>query len=385
MSQHTTDLLIFFAVVAARFFVPLGIPRYPLPFEIAAMLLDAADQTIFQAFTHLDLAGYQGYDKALDVYYLTIVYLATMRNWTHIFAFEVNRFLYFYRLVGVVLFEATHVRAVLLIFPNTFEYFFIFYETVRLRWNPKRMSKRLVIGATAFIWIVIKLPQEYWIHVAQVDTTDVIKEDIFGVPTDTGWGEIIGDYPFVFIGLAILIVAIVWGAKWILDHKLPPAEWKFSFDADAHDREVTEDQISEIVSAQARRLFDRELVEKIIMFSMIIYIFSKIIPNLETTNLGLALGVAVFVIFNAVLSGWLIRRGIPHRSITRQFCATAAVNGGIIVGIDLLLRYTSGGIHLGTGLFFALLLTLLIVLYDRYRPVYLARAANAGQASSAWT
>ena len=46
-----------------------------------------------------------------------------------------------------------------------------------------------VLGAAAFIWIFIKLPQEYWIHVAQLDTTDLIKEDILGVPSDTPWGE----------------------------------------------------------------------------------------------------------------------------------------------------------------------------------------------------
>ena len=42
-------------------------------------------------------------------------------------------FLYYYRMVGVILFEITQVRAILFIFPNTFEYFFIFVEAVRLR------------------------------------------------------------------------------------------------------------------------------------------------------------------------------------------------------------------------------------------------------------
>jgi hypothetical protein len=378
MSQHSQDLIIFVVVVAARFLIPLGIPRFPLPFEIAAMLLDAADQTIFQTFTHLDLSGYQSYDKALDVYYLSIIYFATMRNWTHLFAFEVNRFLYFYRLVGVVLFEATHTRALLLIFPNTFEYFFIFYEVVRLRWNPKRMSKGLVIGATAFIWIFIKLPQEYWIHVAQLDTTDIIKEDIFGVPTDTNWGTIISDNLFVFIGLAIVIVALIWGAKWAVVNKLPPADWKLSFDADAHDREVTDDQIMVETRRLARRVFDRELIEKIVMFAMIIYIFSKIIPDLDTSNLGLTIGVIGFILINAFVSEALVRKQVPQRTITGQFFITAGINALLIIGIDILFHFTGDGIDLGDGLFFALLLTLLVVLYDRYRPIFLARAAAAG-------
>ena len=72
----------------------------------------------------------------MDVYYLAIAYLSTLRNWTSRPAFRVARFLYFYRLVGVVAFELTQWRPLLLIFPNTFEYFFIAYEVVRLRWDP---------------------------------------------------------------------------------------------------------------------------------------------------------------------------------------------------------------------------------------------------------
>ena len=137
------DGLIFGVVVASRVLVPLAIPRFPLPAMLAALVIDGIDQTIFQTFTSLDLTGYQSYDKALDVYYLSIAYVATLRNWTHLAAFGVSRFLYYYRLVGVVLFELTQVRAVLLVFPNTFEYFFDFYEAVRVRWDPLRMSTRL--------------------------------------------------------------------------------------------------------------------------------------------------------------------------------------------------------------------------------------------------
>jgi hypothetical protein len=122
------DLLVFWFVAAARFIVPLTIPRYPLPGITASLILDAVDQTIFQQFPGLDLKNYQGYDKALDIYYLTIAYISTLRNWKNHFAFQVSRFLFYWRLVGVALFELTQLRMLLLIFPNTFEYFFIFYE-----------------------------------------------------------------------------------------------------------------------------------------------------------------------------------------------------------------------------------------------------------------
>ena len=63
----------------------------------------------------------------------------------------------------------------LLLFPNTFEYFFLFYEGVRTRWNPKRLSVAAVIAAAFAIWVFIKVPQEYWIHVAQLDFTDYLQ------------------------------------------------------------------------------------------------------------------------------------------------------------------------------------------------------------------
>src|ERR1051325_6603676 len=110
-------LLVFIAVVGARLVLPLFIPAYPLPAIIGCLLLDGFDQPIFQSFGY-DPPGYQGYDKAMDIYYLAIAYLATMRNWTSRSAFGVSRFLYFYRLVGVTAFELTHWRPLLLIFPN---------------------------------------------------------------------------------------------------------------------------------------------------------------------------------------------------------------------------------------------------------------------------
>ena len=45
------DTVIFLLVVASRFVVPLAIPRFPLPAIVAALVIDAADQTIFQVPT----------------------------------------------------------------------------------------------------------------------------------------------------------------------------------------------------------------------------------------------------------------------------------------------------------------------------------------------
>ena len=207
---------VFVVVVLLRFFVPLAIPRFPLPAILASLVLDAADQSIFQMFTDDPLPGYQTYDKALDVYYLAVAYTSTMRNWRDPVAFRTARFLYLYRLVGVALFELFDARWLLLVFPNTFEYFFIVYEFVRTRWNPLRLGAVAIVAIAAFIWIFIKLPQEWWIHIAKLDFTDFMA-----------------DYPWmwgVLGGLAVAVAIAVYANR----RRIPTPDWPFTVDVDRH-------------------------------------------------------------------------------------------------------------------------------------------------------
>ena len=100
------------AIVVARLFVPLLIPRFPLVI-VVVLVIDAVDQTLLATFTDVDTGDngpYQSVDKALDVYYLSIAYLTTMRNWTSHPAFRIAQFLFYYRLVGVMPFELTDER-----------------------------------------------------------------------------------------------------------------------------------------------------------------------------------------------------------------------------------------------------------------------------------
>ena len=224
-----SDLIIFWAVVAIRFFVPFVIPRYPLPGVLAALVADGIDQTIFQQFTKLPLDNYQGYDKALDIYYLTIAYISTYRTWTNLFAFKADQFFFYYRLIGVTLFELVQFRPLLMIFPNTFEYFFIFHEIVRLKWDPRRLGKMHIIVAGALIWIFIKLPQEFILHIAQVDTTDWIGANVLEALVDGG----LFSTPFGTAVLALFVALIIIAAWWLI-RRLPATDWSLTFSADAH-------------------------------------------------------------------------------------------------------------------------------------------------------
>jgi hypothetical protein len=368
-----TDLVVMLVVLGLRLFVPLAIPKYPLPAGIACLIIDGLDKGIFQAFTDMNLDWYQGYDKALDIYYLAIAFLSTMRNWSNLPAFAMSRFLWYYRLVGVLLFELSQIRAMLLLFPNTFEYFFLFYEGVRTRWNPKRLSVAAVIAAAFAIWVFIKVPQEYWIHVAQLDFTDSFKEYVLGVPADTGWGAAFGANVPVTLALLVLIVGLVILARWLVVAKLPPADWGFTLSADAHGLGVTPAQVLAAQQRAAQRFFSGALLEKVVLVALVTIIFAEVLPTVHVQPLPLASGVALIIIANTVVSQWLVKRGVDWQSSLREFLVMAMVNLVILGCFSVILPGMNVPLDAPATLFGLALLTLLVTLYDRFRPYYDAR------------
>jgi hypothetical protein len=354
---------VFLAVVGARFLVPLLIPRFPLPAIVTCLVLDAADQTIFQAFGH-DPPGYQGYDKAMDMFYLAIAYLSTMRNWTSEPAVRVARFLYFYRLVGVVSFELTDWRPLLLIFPNTFEYFFIAYEIVRLGWNPARRGMRFWVVTAASIWIFVKLPQEYWIHIARLDVTDLL-----------------GEFPWLGPAVAGLVVAlglVVWFA---VRPRLPARDWTWHIAAEPLPPEIDTVAERDRWVAAHGRLRSVATAEKVLLVGLLSVIFAQVLPGRESTNLELFLGVAVFVVVNAAVSLWVARGSRGVESSLIAFGLRTLMNVGLVVVAGWLLGRGGGELNHANALFFVLLLSLITLLDDRYRPVYGVRFPPAGPAA----
>jgi hypothetical protein len=371
----STDTIVLWAVVTARVLVPLAVFRFPLPAMLAALVIDGLDQTIFQTFTSLPLEGYQSYDKALDVYYLSLAYLAMFRNWVSRNGFDVGRFLYYYRLVGVVLFEQTQVRALLLVFPNTFEYFFDTYEGIRTRWDPRRLGRTLLIGIAAFTWIVIKLPQEWWLHVAQLDATDLIKTGIFGVAADASWTEAITARPWVLVVVVVAVVAAILAARWLIVHRLPPPDHPFTLDADRHQPMVDGDAIDRERRRIAEKVVSLELLEKVVLIGLVSVIFSRMLPGADPAAIDILVGVALVVVVNTVISSLIVRAGERPSGAIKQFLVMVAINVGIVLTGQLVFG-TLRAVQLEHALVFVLLLSVIITGYDRYRPLYKARFAN---------
>lgn len=332
MPRVSTANAVIAAIVVVRLLVPLAIPRWPL-LIVVALLADAFDNTFLRLFTEVDLGPdgpYQSFDKALDIYYLAIAYETTLRNWTSLAAIRVARFLFYYRLVGVLVFELSGWRGALLLFPNTFEFFFIAYELIRVRFDPARRPAHFWVWLAAGLWILVKLPQEYWIHVAQLDFTDAVADHPwFGVLCAVG-----------LLGLA----AVFW---WVVRPRLPAPDHPARFAADP-------------VTFTGR---SRHIVEPALLLGLMSIIFAEILTAVTLTALEVAIGVAAIVAIGALLAGRL------------PFVARLALNLALVyVGSRLL--SDADDFPLATGLFFALLITLLTWLYETYRPVHDARFAG---------
>ena len=351
------DAVVVILIVGVRLIVPLFIPRVPLVI-VAALLIDAVDGTLLEWLTEIDTGEtgpYQSYDKALDVYYLTVAYLSTMRNWSSESAFRVSQFLFFYRLAGSAAFELTGERSLLLIFPNTFEYFFIAYELVRLRYEPSRFPARTWVLLAAGIWVFVKLPQEYWIHVAKLDFT-----------------EAVGARPAAaaVLGLVALAAAVI--AVRMLRARLPEPDWSLNLAADSVAPELDTPD-ARYRSRLGRGLLSIQLLEQAVLLSLICVIFAKILPGTTASPVEVALGVSGIVLANTVVSLWVARRGgIAIRSGALLYALRLTLNVALVGGAGVLASDRED-VPFGHALFFAQLITLVTWLYDWYRPLYEAR------------
>jgi hypothetical protein len=344
-----TEEVVFWTVVLIRFFLPLAILRFPLPAVLACLVVDGMDQTVFQWFG-FNPPFYQGYDKAMDVFYLGVAYISTLRNWVNFDAFNVSRFLFFYRQIGVVAFELTQVRTLLLVFPNTFEYFFIAAEAIRGRWNTLRFQLKFWVSLAAFIWIFIKLPQEYWIHVAQLDFTDTVKNVPWFGP---------------LVVTAILVAALVFW--FVVRPRLLPADHSWQFVAPPLPADVDTAGERAAFNAEQGRIWSVASLEKLLLVGLLSVIFAQVLPGVEISNLRLFLWIGVFVLMNAGFTLWLQRRQRTTESILAAFGFRFAVNVALIVVIGWLGQADGNAVN---ALFFIFLFSVLTTLYDRYRPVY---------------
>ena len=201
---------------------------------------------------------------------------------------------------------------------------------------------------------------------------------MLGVPADTGWGTAFGANVPVTLALLVLVVVLVILARWLVVAKLPPADWGFTLAADAHGLGVTPEQVLAAQQRAARQFFSGALLEKVVLVSLVTIIFAEVLPTVQVQPLHLAYGVALIIIANTVVSQWLVKRGVEWHSAVREFIVMALVNVAILGLFSVILPGMNVPLDAPATLFGLLLLTLLVTLYDRFRPYYDARRELEG-------
>jgi hypothetical protein len=154
-------------VLFALYRVATSLPvlRWPLAGGLLAIGGDLTDLLLRDLVDLGGVGDYQLLDKVLDQVYLALFLVVALR-WNGIER-RVAVALYLYRLAGSLLFVVTGERAILFLFPNVFEPWFIFVAAIHhlpapLPWTPARVATVLAV-LTA-----LKLAQEWALHIGQV-------------------------------------------------------------------------------------------------------------------------------------------------------------------------------------------------------------------------
>jgi len=167
-------------VILIRLLVPFSILKSPFWGTVISALTDAADVILITAINSGDFASYHNTDKVLDLYYLAFVFYVSL-SWKNVLARRASIALFVYRLIGVVLFEMSGVRALLLIFPNLFEHFAVFYLGY-LRFFKKDPIKNIrSLAVILLVLLLLKMPQEYVLHYQQAQPWNWVKQNVLGL------------------------------------------------------------------------------------------------------------------------------------------------------------------------------------------------------------
>ncbi|MGD8685058.1 MAG: hypothetical protein PVG27_14005, partial [Chloroflexota bacterium] len=174
--------------------------------------------------------------------------------------------------------------------------------------------------------------------------------------------------------LAVVVVAaLIYAAWWLMKNKLPPRDRPLTIDADAEPaRAVPPEQLQAERQRMAHRLIRPGLIEKIGLVVLVTIIFGQML-QVRADPLELSILVGIVLVANAALSAWLERYGFGPGPALRQFIVTGLLNVGIVIVMLLVFELLGDPAEPERLGIFVLLITLLVTLYDRYRPEYVAR------------
>ncbi len=160
-------------VILLRLIVPISIFRWPLWGTVVSLILDALDVVLIDVFRMGDFANYSAMDKALDTYYLLFTVIVAWK-W-ELLAKRTSIILFAYRVLGVILFEATQLRILLFIFPNLYENWFLFWAA-RNKYFPKFKLTLKKLFIVLGILLIPKMFQEWLLHFSEAQPWNWFQE-----------------------------------------------------------------------------------------------------------------------------------------------------------------------------------------------------------------
>lgn len=157
----TAELIV---IALIRIAGSLPVLRWPFWGALVAILVDFSDLFWMNLIDLGGLGDYQSFDKWVDLVYMAAFLVVALR-WSGLVK-QVAVGLFVFRIAGDVVFEATGTRAVLLAFPNVFEFWFVFIAG-RDRFKPSYE----ITPRRAVAWLIVltaaKEVQEYALHMAK--------------------------------------------------------------------------------------------------------------------------------------------------------------------------------------------------------------------------
>jgi hypothetical protein len=168
-------------VIALRLIVPLTILRWPLAGGLVSLVVDAVDVVLVDGLA--TLLGepaefgpfYAQIDKWLDLYYLSLE-LVVVWGWPEPLVRRAAIVLFGWRLIGVILFEITATRPLLVVFPNLFENVYLYVLIVR-RFAPALLPRTLPqLLVVLLVLFIPKAIQEWILHWEELHPWQWLRE-----------------------------------------------------------------------------------------------------------------------------------------------------------------------------------------------------------------
>ena len=133
--------------------------KYNFVGGLLVIFIDFSDLIIMNIMDLGGVRNYQSLDKILDLFYMSYFLIISLR-WNKAIK-KISITLFFTRILGLVFFELSGIRLLLIIFPNIFEFWFLGITFLKFR--------KINISNSKIIWILListmlKMVQEFTLH-----------------------------------------------------------------------------------------------------------------------------------------------------------------------------------------------------------------------------